>query len=111
MNKIFVRLLYLTPIGYLFGLLDFFTGKEGIEVDLGSRLSPISANIKRAPSLKERLNWFVNGMFLFGEASWVAFTGAWGTYGTTFALFAWIFSVVSIVSAFAPKFPWNKKVL
>lgn len=110
-QKIAIRLLYLTPIGYLFSVVFLFQGKRtpGINI-LFKRYSPIGANIKKSPTSKERIVWFINAIFLLAEAWFVFVNEIGGAIGGTFGLLALVFGVVSLVSAVFPCFPWNKKI-
>ena len=111
-RKIVLRLLYLTPFGYLLSTLSLLQGEKtkGIYIDL-KRYSPIRAQVKQKPTFNERLNWFINGVFLLGQGLLVLIKQIAGDIGGAYALVAFIFGVVSLVSAIFPSFPWNKKFL
>lgn len=110
-QQVVLRLLYLTPFGYLLGTLSLFQGErtKGIGIDL-KRYYPIKAHIKQMPTLNERLNWFVNGAFLLAEGWFVLAKQIAGDIGGVFALVAFIFGSVSLISAIYPSFPWDKKL-
>ena len=105
-----LRLLYLTPLGYILSTLSLLQGKstKGVRVDLSS-YSPVRAHIKQKPTEKERLDWFINGVFLLAQG-WIIITKQIaGDIGGAYALVAFIFGLVCIVSAIIPSIPWNKK--
>ena len=110
-QKVIVRLLYLTPVGYLLSTLLLLQGEKtkGIYIDL-KRYSPISVSVKQYPTFNERLNWFINSIFLLVEGWTVLVKQIAGDIGGAFALTACIFGLVSLVSAIFPNIPWNKKV-
>lgn len=109
-QRIILRLLYLTPFGYLLSTLSLLQGEriKGINIDL-KRYSPIRAQVKQKPTFNERLNWLINGVFLLAQGWFVFIKQIAGDIGGAFALVAFIFGVVSLVSAFFPSLPWNKK--
>lgn len=110
-QRVIIRLLYLTPIGYLLSIVSFLQGEtiKGIAVDL-KRYSPIRVNVKQYPKHAERFAWLVNSIFLFAEG-WIVLTNQIaGTVGGAFALMAFLFGGVSVVSAIFPRFPWNKEI-
>jgi hypothetical protein len=110
-QKIILRLLYLTPFGYLLSILSLLQGEKtkGIDIDL-KRYSPIRTQIKQKPTFNERLNWFINGIFLLTQGWFVLLKQIAGDIGGAFALVAFIFGAVSLVAAIFPSFPWNKKL-
>lgn len=110
-QKIILRLLYLTPFGYMLSALSLIQGERtwGIYISL-ERYSPIRAYIKQKPTSGERINWFINGLFLLAEGWVVAINEIAGDIGGVFAWLAFIFGSVSLVSAIFPRFPWNKKL-
>lgn len=113
-QKLILRLLYLTPIGYLLSLLFLMKGERtpGIYVVL-ERYSPVSAKVKKNPTFFERINWFINGFFLLTEA-WLAFKYAPESgleeWVGSFAFVAFIFGAVSLVSAIFPRISWNRDI-
>lgn len=110
-QKIVLRLLYLTPFGYFLSTLSLLQGKKikGIQIDL-ERYSPINAHAAKNPTFDERLNWFVNGIFLLVEGWFVLVKQIAGDIGGGFVLVAFIFGVVSLISALYPSILWNRKV-
>lgn len=109
-QRIILRLLYLTPFGYLLSTLSLLQGEKtkGIYINL-KQYSPIRAHVKQKPTFNERLNWFINGVFLLAQGWFVLIKQIAGDIGEAFALVAFIFGVVSLVAAIFPSFPWNKK--
>ncbi len=110
-QKILLRLLYLTPVGYILSTLELLTGErtKGIFIDL-RRYSPIKSKIKQNPRPDERINWLINGIFLIFE-SWFVVTNQIGDdIGGGFAFVALVFGIVSIISAIFPNVSWNKKL-
>jgi len=85
-QKIVLRLLYLTPFGYLLSTLSLLQGEKikGITIDL-KRYSPIRAYVKQKPTFNERLNWFINGIFLLVEGWFVLIKQIAGDIGGAFA--------------------------
>lgn len=111
-NRSAVALFNLTPFGYLLSTLSLLQGGKikGIQVNLGS-YSPISVQITKAPTLSDRLNWFVNGILLLVEGWFVLVKQIAGDVGGVFALLAFVFGVVCLISAIYPGFPWNRRVI
>ena len=109
-NAILLRLLYLTPIGYLISLFNLQLGNytPGVFVRL-SREYPIKAIIKSNPTYNDKRTWISNGLFLLIQAVVVVVNKAGGGLGLTYAWIASIFGLVSLVSAINPKFQWNRK--
>lgn len=110
-QKIVLRLLYLTPLGYFLSTLSLLQGEKfkGIQIDL-KRYSPINVQVVKNPTTKERCNWFINGIFLLIEGWFVLIKEIAGDIGGGFVLVAFIFGFISLISAIFPRFPWNKKV-
>ena len=66
------------------------------------------------PSKKERLDWFINGIFLLAEG-WFANVVATKSDmkdhpAGGFAFIAFIYGLVSLVSAIYPRISWNKRL-
>lgn len=110
-SKIGLRILYLTPIGYLLSLFSLLTGEKtkGIYVVLENQL-PIWANIKQNPTSKERISWFVNGIVLLAEGFLVLIYQIASDFGGVFAIVAIIFGLTSMVAALFPRVSFNKKI-
>lgn len=116
-QRIFLRLLYLTPVGYFLSLLSLVKGEStpGVYVVL-EKYSPIEALVKENPTAKERMDWLINGMVLLLGFWFVSISGIpaerniIGDFAATYAWMSLVFGVVSTVSAFFPKFPWNKQL-
>jgi len=110
-QKIVLRLLYLTPFGYFLSTISLLQGEKikGIQIDL-ERYSPINAHVTKNPMFNERLNWFINGIFLLAEGWFVLVKQIAGDIGGGFALVAIIFGTVSLISAIYPGIQWNRKV-
>jgi MFS family permease len=111
-QKVILTLLYLTPIGYFLRMIDLQTGYEssGIYVRLPYR-APLHAFVKQNPLFTERVQWIFNGVFLLLQAFFVVWKQLGDEFGAAYAWLAAIFGVVSIISAFSPKFDWNKKLV
>lgn len=109
MQRILIRLLYLTPLGYLLNSLYLLSGNQtkGLKVYL-NRYSPITAKVKDKPSFSERVNWLANSIVLFTQGWFVIQHGLGGSLGGAYAITAYIFGGVSIISAVFPKVRWNK---
>lgn len=110
-QTILLRLLYLTPFGYFLSTISLLLGERtpGIHIALES-YSPIRATVKKKPSLNERVNWFINGVFLLAEGWFILVKEITGNIGGTFALFAFIFGLTSIIAAFFPSISLNKRI-
>ena len=110
-QKIVLQLLYLTPFGYLLSSYSLIQGKRtpGIFISLES-YSPIRAFTKEKPTFRERTGWFINGIILLIEGIFVQFYEIAGDIGGGFAFLAFIFGLVSLVSAIFPRAPWNRKI-
>lgn len=108
-QRVLLRLLYLTPAGYLISTASLLQGEKitGISLVL-ERYSPVRVKTKRQPSFNERVDWFVNGVFLIIEGWFVLFNNIAGDIGGVFALVAFIFGLVSLISALFPRLPWNR---
>lgn len=110
-QKIVLRLLYLTPFGYLLSTIYLLSGEEskGIYLELERNL-PVRAIIKKKPTLSERIDWLVNAVFLLVQGYFVLYYEIAGEIGGGFAIVAIIFGLVSLISAIAPGISWNKKI-
>lgn len=108
--KLFVRLIYLTPIGHILSLLTFLAvqKKEGVNVQL-SRHSPIRANIKDNPTTTERINWFINGLVIFFE-SYFLISKEWTDNNLVGAIVfvSVISALINVVAAIFPNAKFNK---
>ena len=110
---ILLRLLYLTPIGFIIDviLLEVKIKEGGILVNLSSR-SPISASVKENPTGIERINWLIDGLFLLLESFFAIkydIKYEWDFAGV-FAFLATIIALVYIVAAIFPRARFNKKL-
>ena len=114
-QNIILKLLYFTPIGYILSYLFLIRGNKtpGISVILDSH-SPIKATIKTNPSFNERFNWFVNGLILSAQAIIITRETASNIGGNnvsgSYAFAAFIFGLVSFISAIFPNINWNKHI-
>lgn len=111
--KLIVRLIYLTPIGHILSLLTFLVAqkKEGIDIRL-SKYSPIRANIKENPTTTERINWFINGLFIFFE-SYFLITKGWtnNDYIGAIVFISVISALVNLIAAIFPRTQFNKELV
>lgn len=110
-QKIILRLLYLTPFGYFLSTIFLLQGErtQGIYIDLRA-YSPIRATIEKKPSFGERVNWFINGIFLLTEGWYVIGNQIAGSTGGAFTFIAYLYGLASLASAFFPSLSWNKKI-
>jgi hypothetical protein len=106
-----IRLLYLTPIGYLISSADLLSNKsiKGINVNL-SKYSPIRANISSKPDIATRINWLLNSIILFFQGFQILSKNIGGEIGGGYAILATIFGGICFVSAIFPKIQWNKNL-
>ncbi len=111
LSQLIVRLLYLTPIGYLIGSVNLLSKKsiKGININLG-KYSPIRANISTKPNTKTRFNWFLNSVVLLFQSYQILSKNIGGEIGGGYAILAIIFGSVCFVSALFPKIQWNKSL-
>lgn len=109
-QEIFLRLLYLTPTGYLLSLLTLQTGKQtpGVYITL-QRYTPILAYIKPNPLILDRVQWLFNGISLILQAL-VVFSQKFGNIFSVYGWIALLYGIVNFISAVFPKFDWNKKL-
>ncbi|MCL5784830.1 MAG: hypothetical protein M1142_05785 [Patescibacteria group bacterium] len=109
-QQVLLTLLYLTPIGYILNLFALQTGKmtPGVYVSM-QRETPILAHIKQNPLFKDRAQWLVDGIFLVSQGLLVL-QQKLGNIFTAYGWVALVFGIVNFVSAFFPKFDWNKRL-
>lgn len=110
-QKIVVGLLYLTPVGFMLTSTSLLEGKNtsGIHVSLGVS-SPARATVKPNPTIKDRVIWFGSGVILLVEACFIAVNEIGEDFGGAYAMIAFIFGVVSLISSLFPRFPWNRRL-
>jgi len=121
-REIVIRLLYLTPIGYLLSFADLRNKNKtrGIVLSMHEN-EPTHIEVKNNPSFGDRAYWFFNGIVLILQAWFILYNQATkrskyfiediDNFIGGYAVFAAIFGLASVVSAFYPKMPWNKKLL
>jgi len=109
---IILRLIYLTPFGYILKALSLQQKSKdsGVYVQLNQYL-PMRAEVKKNPTINERLNWFVNGVAMLVQGYFVILKEIGGDLGGTYAIIAIIFGGVNLISAIFPKISWNKNLL
>ena len=114
--KIFIRLVYLTPIGIFINLFYLIPGKRLPGILIGYNFSVF---IKENPTIKDRIGWFINGVFILSEG-WY-FLKIMNYYlGNTMAetvismthlvLLFGLTALIAFVSCFYPRFNWNKQI-
>ena len=110
-SQLIIRLLYLTPIGYLISSVNLLSNNNirGINVNI-SRYSPIRAHLSRKPDTSMRINWFVNSLVLFFQSFQILSKNIGGEIGEGYAVLATIFGGICFVSAIFPKIQWNKNL-
>ena len=103
-----LRLIYLTPIGYILSLLSLISGDKtpGIYIEL----TPFWVFVKKDYLARDRFNWFFNGTILISQAFFVIFNSLGGNLGGAYAWIALTFGFVNITTAIHPKFNWNERI-
>lgn len=115
-QRILIRVLYMTPIGYILGLFSFLDGGnlQGLKIVPFRKDVPI-VTMKENPSLKDRLTWFINGVLLFIQGwftvEFLLKNRILEQFTSWYAVLAFLFGFIAIFSAIFPRFPWNKKLL
>lgn len=71
---------------------------------------PSSVEIKKSRSFTDRLYWLFNGAALIGQTWFILSHSIEDNFAGAYAILATIFGSISVVSAFYPRFPWNKKL-
>lgn len=114
-QKIIIKALYFTPVGYVLGLLSLLDGGniQGLKITPFRKDMPL-VTIKENPTTKDRLTWFFSGAFLVAQG--------WFTiefflrqrileqFTFWYAALAFLFGIIAIFSAIFPRFFWNKKL-
>ena len=113
-QRIFTRLLYLTPAGYLLSLANLLdsTSDDMVKVQI-SRDKPFLVFAKSNPTFNDRFNWLLNALSL-GVQSWFAvgyYLNTGFSIAGAYGFVAGLISFVTIVSVLFPRFPWNRKVV
>ena len=112
--KIIYRLLCLTPIGYFIASFNLMAwGEKGIYVEMGAS-TPFRVSLdNQQPTKRERLDWFINGIFLLAEGYFaiVISNSDIDHPAGAFVFPAVIYGLVSITSAVYPRISWNKPLL
>lgn len=110
-SQLIIRLLFLTPIGYLINSVNLLSNKniQGINVDI-SKYSPIRADINTKPDIAMRVNWFLNSTVLIFQSYQILSKNLGGEIGGGYAVLAAIFGGICFVSAIFPKIQWNKNL-
>ena len=110
-SQLIIRLLYLTPIGFLMSSVSLLSNKsiKGINVDLG-KYSPIRASISSKPGINMRANWLLNSIVLFFQSFQILSKNFGGEIGGGYAILALIFGGICFVSSIYPKIQWNKNL-
>lgn len=112
-QKILLRLLYLTPIGYILSFVSLTEGEKvsGISVTL-ERYSPIKATVKTSPTLNDRLNWFINSLILLIQGWFIIIRdrNTVSDFGGGYAMASIIFGLVCLISALFPHIQWNREI-
>lgn len=120
-KKIIVFLLYLTPIGYFLRCCEIVSGKgiKGLQIDLYSRHKPVNRTSSHI-TLEGRLEWLISGAFLLFQSIFIAWNNyisnmnnidsEFSKWAMIYALHAFVFGWIGIISAFSPKYDWKKPV-
>lgn len=114
-QKIIIRILYFTPFGYLLESIFLLSGEKtpGILIDLGIN-SPFGVVIKKKPSSRDRINWFLNSIVLFAQ-SWGVFKyasrGVNNSLEATYISLSVAFGLVCLLASVFPSIRWNRKLL
>jgi hypothetical protein len=115
LERLFLRLLYLTPVGYFLDSIHILEGRKtpGLYVEF-SRYSPFRAFITKNPTIDERINWSINGIILLAQGGfvlvkiWENTRGLFASLSLIFVIVSFVFGLVSLISALFPKIRWNK---
>lgn len=74
------------------------------------RYELVMAYIKPNPVFTDRVQWFFSGAFLLLQAFYAFKLRYIGSFMAAYEWIASVFGVVCLVSAFFPKFGWNKRL-
>lgn len=114
-QRILIKLLYLTPIGYILGMLSLLEGKShrGLKIIPFPKDIPI-VSVEGKPSFQDRVSWFTNGVILIFQG-WFALQfllkyGVLEEFISWYGALAFLFGFITLVSTLFPKFPWNKRI-
>ena len=111
LSRFLLRLLYLTPLGYLISSINLLNNKvvKGINIDI-SKYSPIRVSTNPKPNIQLRLNWFINGLLLLIQGFYILLNNIGGDMGGGYALLSFIFGGVSLISSVFPQIQWNRSI-
>lgn len=97
--KIFLRILYLTPIGIF---INFFYLSRGERVP-GILIKNGLIFVKENPTIAARIGWFINGVFISVEGWYFARITNYDGFLPLFGLVAFI----AFIACFYPRLNWN----
>jgi hypothetical protein len=106
-----VKLLYLTPVGYVLSLFSLYSGQAtpGVYVHL-PRDAQMKVYIKRNPSQWDRLGWALTGLILISQSTIISIKQLGGDFGAVYSWIALLFGFVNFISALVPNLNWSKRL-
>lgn len=109
--KILRRILELTPITFILDSSKVVpvARKGGVSVNFGETgagTETITAKVRENPTKKDRINWFINGIFIVGEGLLMIGLEFYEVLGIPIV----ILGLVSMVGSFFPKIDFNKSI-
>jgi hypothetical protein len=76
LKKLLIKLLYLTPIGYVLSLFSLFEGDAtpGVYIQMSEHM-PIKAYVSKNPHISDRASWLFNGALLILQGAYISIRG------------------------------------
>jgi hypothetical protein len=122
LKTLFIKLLYLTPFGYMIDVINLLDknnalkNNKGVSFSFDQDKNIGEVEIDQNPTTKIRWYWVFNGLVLLLQSVIAVRYGLYlnsedlAQWPMMYAFFAAMTGIVSLVSAVYPHMPWNKKL-